>query len=152
MTQKPQPSSSTPTPWYARGIRFQCQRCGSCCGGEPGYVWVTRQDIIQMSAHLGISTADFRARFLRRVGFRLSLTERPNGDCILLQDGCSVYPLRPRQCRSFPFWDDALRSPEWFRRVLRGCPGVGKGRLYSRTEIDSISRQGFPTETSDDAP
>ncbi len=142
--------SDPSTPWYAKGLRFQCQRCGRCCGGEPGYVWVTRDEITQMSTHLGISVRDFRSRFLRRVGLRLSLIEKPNGDCILLQNGCSVYPVRPRQCRTFPFWEDALDNPENFQTIIKACPGVGKGKLYSRDEIETICRQGFPTGDSRD--
>ena len=27
--------------WYRDGLRFECTRCGACCTGAPGYVWVT---------------------------------------------------------------------------------------------------------------
>jgi len=27
-------------PMYKDGLRFECQRCGSCCRGEPGVVWM----------------------------------------------------------------------------------------------------------------
>ena len=27
-------------PWYRDGLRFTCTRCGNCCTGAPGYVWV----------------------------------------------------------------------------------------------------------------
>src|SRR5438105_3224904 len=27
-------------PWYQDGLRFSCTRCGHCCTGEPGFVWV----------------------------------------------------------------------------------------------------------------
>ena len=27
-------------PWYRDGLRFECTRCGHCCTGAPGYVWV----------------------------------------------------------------------------------------------------------------
>ena len=137
------------SPWYQEGIRFACRRCGRCCAGEPGVVWVNAREVHAMSLHLGISTDDFRVRFLRRVSFRISLRERPNGDCVLLDNGCSVYPVRPRQCRSFPFWKEALHSPESFKQAIRSCPGVGSGKLYSPAEIDRISEEGFPAESSD---
>ena len=142
----PSPSSG---PWYHQGIRFACRSCGSCCRGEPGVVWVAPDEVELMSRHLGISRKDFRARYLRRIGFRVSLVERPDGDCILYHNGCSVYPVRPRQCRTFPFWPDAMRSPEWFKRALRDCPGAGSGKLYSRSEIESIIREGRATEPPD---
>lgn len=146
----PRPASdrrvASSSPWYAAGIRFQCRSCGSCCRGEPGFVWVQPDEIDLMSRHLHISTRDFRSLYLRRVNFHLSLKERPDGDCVLFHNGCTVYPVRPRQCRTFPFWEDALRSPEWFKRALRDCPGFGSGKLYSRREIESIAHEGLPTE------
>ena len=137
-----------PDPWYAEGIRFECQKCGRCCRGEPGVVWVNRDEIVGMSEHLGISVDEFRHRYLRRVGFRLSLKERDNGDCVLYRDGCAAYPVRPRQCRTFPFWPEALRSQGWFDRFVKDCPGVGKGRLYTREEIEEVARGMATTGTT----
>ena len=34
---------------------------------------------------------------------------------------CRIYPVRPRQCRSFPFWDCFKQHPE---KALEECPGV----------------------------
>ena len=54
---------------------------------------------------------------LRRVGFRYSLTEKPNGDCVFLQSsrgkrGCAIYSVRPLQCRTWPFWSSNIDTPE----------------------------------------
>ena len=143
---KPRGSS---VPWYADGLRFECQKCGRCCRGEPGVVWVSKAEIEKISAHLGISPGEFRTKYVRRVGFRLSLKELDNGDCVLYQNGCVVYPVRPAQCRTFPFWSEALRSREWYDEVLENCPGKGKGRLYSREEIEEILRGGSAAEGDD---
>ena len=152
MSRSETPRSSKKTrrggePWYAEGIRFACQKCGQCCRGEPGVVWVNREEVARMSEYLGVSDHEFRRRYLRRVGFRLSLKELDNGDCVLYRDGCMVYPVRPRQCRTFPFWPEALRSRGWFDQFVRNCPGVGKGRLYSREEIEEVSRGEATTGT-----
>ncbi|GAG33490.1 unnamed protein product, partial [marine sediment metagenome] len=55
------------------------------------------------------------------------------------QEACLVYECRPAQCRSFPFWPDALKSKAAFRAISRGCPGVGKGRLYTVEDILAIA-------------
>ena len=68
---------------------------------------------------------------------RLSLKEKPNLDCILWESGgCSVYEARPLQCRSFPFWSSCVASSEEWEYHARQCPGMGKGPLHSREEID----------------
>jgi len=110
-----------------------------CCRGEPGYVWVTPGEIREMAGHLGMSRQEFAGRYVRRVDMHLSLKERSNGDCVLWDGTCRVYPCRPSQCRTFPFWDDGLKSEAMFQLVSRGCPGVGKGRCYTCEEIGRIA-------------
>src|SRR5207248_8895996 len=34
-----------PGPWYQDGLAFTCTRCGKCCTGEPGFVWVTDDEL-----------------------------------------------------------------------------------------------------------
>ncbi len=127
-------------PWYAGGLRFTCARCGRCCGGAPGYVWVEQAEIAPMAAHLAMETREFRKRFCRNVWWRVSLRERPNGDCVMLTPGgCSVYEARPAQCRTFPFWADNVRSAEAWEALKRRCPGAGQGRLYSAEQIERIA-------------
>ena len=125
--------------WFEEGVTFSCVRCGKCCRGEPGYVWVTLEEITRMAEHLGMPRDTFVGRYVRHEGLRLSLRERPNGDCVLWDEGCRVYGSRPRQCRTFPFWEDALSSEQAFVRIARGCPGVGKGRRYNAEEILRIA-------------
>jgi Fe-S-cluster containining protein len=49
-----------------------------------------------------------------------------------------VYEDRPRQCRTWPFWDSNLKSPEAWLRACDVCPGSGQGKLYS---IELIQEQ-----------
>lgn len=127
------------TPWYADGLCFACEGCGKCCTGGPGYVWVSEAEIDAIAAYLRIERHAFRRQHLF-LGYRgYSLREKPNYDCIFMEAGrCRIYPVRPRQCRSFPFWPDALRSPERWQHYASACPGMGRGRLYSLAEIQEI--------------
>lgn len=82
------------TPWYRDGLAFSCTRCGDCCTGTPGYVWVSAEEIQQLAEFRGVPVEEFSARFVRLVGDRYSLIEKPEGDCIFWdkQAGCTVYP------------------------------------------------------------
>lgn len=128
-------------PWYRDGLAFECTRCGACCTGAPGYVWVGPAEIAALAEHLGISIDDFSRRHVRQVGTRYSLIERPNGDCIFWDRsaGCTVYPARPVQCRTWPFWPENLETPADWRRTARGCPGVDRGRFFSLEEIEAAA-------------
>jgi Fe-S-cluster containining protein len=130
-------------PWYHAGLQFSCTQCGDCCTGAPGYVWVTNDEIAALAAAAGLDVASFEDQYVRRVGARKSLKEFPNGDCVFF-DGqtrkCTVYEARPRQCRTWPFWDSNLKTPADWQQTCEVCPGSGRGQLYPLEEIESRRR------------
>jgi Fe-S-cluster containining protein len=126
-------------PWYKDGLRFTCTQCGDCCTGAPGHVWVTNEEIAALAAELGQEVAPFEAKFVRKVGARKSLCERNNGDCVLFDATsrkCTVYGARPRQCRTWPFWDSNLKTPDDWAATCEACPGSGKGELHQLSQIE----------------
>lgn len=130
-------------PWYRDGLSFTCTRCGACCTGAPGYVWVSAEEIEQLASFRGESVEEFNRRYVRRVGSRYSLIERPGGDCIFWDKtaGCTVYSARPIQCRTWPFWADNVETPEDWEHIKQVCPGSGQGQHYSAEEIiESIGK------------
>jgi Fe-S-cluster containining protein len=127
--------------WYAEGLKFECQRCGACCSGEPGYVWVTPREAARIAKFLGLSPEEFASQYLRKAGSYESLAEMPDGRCIFYAEKtCAIYAVRPVQCRTFPFWRSVVASPEAWIRCREECPGIGKGRLFSAEEIEEILR------------
>ena len=138
----------TATTWYADGLRFACTRCGKCCSGEPGYVWVNRLELKRIAALLELTPDDFTRRHTRRVGRRLSLLERPGGDCEFLQrfddgqTGCAIHAARPAQCRTWPFWSSNLSTPRAWEITARHCPGVNRGQTHPLPVIEAALRAG----------
>lgn len=126
-------------PWYHEGLRFQCTQCGDCCTGAPGYVWVNQEEILALAKEIQLDPEEFERLYVRRVGVRKSLREFPNGDCVFF-DGearkCTVYGARPRQCRTWPFWDSNLKTPADWKQTCEVCPGSGKGKLYDLQTIE----------------
>jgi len=123
--------------FFDAGIRFSCTECGRCCTGEPGAVIaVSDEDIGAIASVLRLSPEEFRSRHLLRMGEVWSIRERENGDCQFLEQGrCSIYAVRPTQCRTYPFWFKNLRSEEAWARTAGQCPGIGQGELYPRESI-----------------
>jgi len=135
--------TDTPDKYYEKGLKFKCIGCGSCCTGAPGFVYLSEKEIYDISRYLGISEILFIKQYTNVVRIfgekRLSLREKSNYDCILLKDNrCSIYPVRPYQCRSYPFWKNNVESEKQWNRVAKECPGVNKGILYTKYEIESI--------------
>ncbi len=126
-------------PWYKDGLKFKCSGCGDCCTGEPGYVWVNQAEIKAMAEVMELEVDDFEDQYVRKIGVRRSLKEFPNGDCVLFNTenrNCEVYSARPRQCRTWPFWDSNLKTPETWEQTCEECPGSGKGKLYTLEQIE----------------
>jgi len=129
-------------PWYAAGLRFSCQRCGACCTGDPGYVWLEAADVAAIACRLGMDTEDFLVNHTRRVDGRVSLREETDGRCVLFESGlgCRAYEARPRQCRTWPFWARIVATPAAWGREAADCPGMGKGDVIGPEEIERLSR------------
>ncbi|MBQ8285494.1 MAG: YkgJ family cysteine cluster protein [Thermoguttaceae bacterium] len=136
-------------PWYRDGLRFGCKQCGGCCGGEPGYVWVTEEEIAAMAKELGFSKFEFENAFVRLIrGKKKSLIERSNGDCVLFDEkkrGCTVYKSRPVQCRTWPFWDQNIDRPSSWEKTAKFCRGCNNpdGKLYTLEEIEEERGKKF---------
>ena len=69
---------------------------------------------------------------------RTSLTEFANGDCTFFDPEmrrCRIYPVRPTQCRTWPFWGSNLQSSSEWEATQENCPGAGQGPLVTVDEI-----------------
>lgn len=133
-------SKAHPLKWYKDGLSFNCTGCGKCCSGSPGYVWVTLQEIEAIADYLNLSIEAFSKKYLKKVGHRFSLIEK-NGrdfDCIFLKDkACQIYPHRPSQCKTYPFWPSILASKKNWDEEAKHCEGIEeKARTWSQEEID----------------
>jgi Fe-S-cluster containining protein len=126
-------------------FRFACHRCGHCCSGGQGHVWLEPGEVEAMAAARSTAVDTFRARHVRTVRdpatgvLRESLREADEGSgsgrCSLLEgtNTCSVYTARPAHCRTFPYWPGVLADEAAFERARSTCPGIA-------VEVDQATR------------
>lgn len=106
----------------------KCEVCkGKCCTGESGYIWISEGEIESLSKFLKLQTDEFKSKYLDKFGLRYSIKE-VNFDggyaCAFFdktKHNCSIYDCRPRQCRTFPFWDYFKQN---YDELERECIGV----------------------------
>lgn len=125
-------------PWYKDGLQFRCTQCGKCCAGpEPGFVWVSDDEVEAIAEFLGEPVAEVTQLYTRLSGRERTLREKANHDCVFYdrERGCTIYRVRPRQCRTWPFWESNVNTPEDWQHTCEICPGSGKGDLISVEEI-----------------
>ena len=135
-------------PWYIAGLHFECIECGSCCSGpDEGDIWITKPEIELLVKYLDIPVEKVREKYLKRIGLHTTIIEQPKSkDCIFLKsvEGkkiCSIYPVRPNQCRTWPFWVGNILNPDAWNRSGRKCPGINRGTLYTFEQIEKIRKQ-----------
>ena len=141
-------ANKSKTPWYVGGLNFECVQCGRCCSGPgEGYIWVTKPEMELIAEFLKISVEQLREKYLKRVGPRTTIIEQAGSkDCIFLQrindeKRCIIYPVRPSQCRVWPFWSENLASANSWNKAAQKCPGINRGRHYSFEEIEKIRKE-----------
>jgi Fe-S-cluster containining protein len=124
-------------PWYKDGLRFECTRCGKCCSGFPGFVWVNDAEVRDIASFRDEPLEEVLGLYTRLVNGKRTLRDKGNDDCIFYDPaaGCTIYPVRPRQCRTWPFWESNVNSPQSWERTAQTCPGAGQGALIPAEEI-----------------
>ncbi|MBI9018549.1 MAG: YkgJ family cysteine cluster protein [Phycisphaerae bacterium] len=132
--------------WYHGGLAFSCTGCGNCCSGpEEGYIFANEKELQAAADFLKMPLNELKRKYTYKIGRRYSYTEqKPSNDCIFLRDngkggkGCMIYPVRPRQCRTWPFWDINLCYPDNWQDAAEDCPGIDHGTFYEFDEIINI--------------
>jgi len=101
------------------GLRFACRPgCTNCCR-VPGFVY-----------------------------HRLRLRKPRRSQCYFLAaDGCRIHPVKPTQCRLFPFWPELVEDRDVWRETAALCPGIGTGPVFqigTALEIAAEMKRAYP--------
>lgn len=120
-------------------IRFKCTGCGKCCtGNKDAYVEVSAKEQRKIQTFLDISPAWFRRRYLSRFDDGdIAVAMDTQGRCPFLdkEDRCRIYPVRPMQCRTYPYWDEVLRSRSSWNHEAKYCEGIHRGPVVAVSKI-----------------
>jgi len=118
--------------WYAKGLRFACQPdCANCCvnHGDYEYVYLEDGEERRIARFLELSRARFRERYTEMDDEYLVLRMDQPACPFLEGRRCRIYPVRPVQCRTFPFWQSNLTSRSAWTRLRGFCPGIDQGEV-----------------------
>ena len=132
-----------PKPWFHKGLRFECTQCGNCCRthDEYAFVYLAEADVEALRGHLELDRETFLNRYCQEEDGWITLRiDDPACPFLDSGNGCSVYPARPKQCRSWPFWAENLDHATWEGPVSKCCPGIGEGPLVPAEEVQRIAR------------
>ena len=90
-----------------------------------------------MAESVGLLVDQFLRRYAHRVHGRLTLNEvrtEHGYDCVFLRRDpnngkalCSIYEVRPQQCRTWPFWPENLHGSRGWQAAAETCSGMKAG-------------------------
>lgn len=106
---------------------FHQKHKGKCCIGESGNIFASKEELKALREYFGLNEKEFTLKYLKKVDFRMSFKEVKFEDgfaCIFfdkVKRNCSIYPLRPTQCKSFPFWEYFKTHQE---ELKKECIGI----------------------------
>ena len=99
-----------------------------------------------MAKFFGITPANFERRYVYRTRHKLRLRVPRDVQCpFLVKGGCSIHPVKPEQCRLFPFWPELIEDKREWRKTASYCPGIGKGPLIQIEVCREMGRLGLGT-------
>lgn len=122
-------------------FEFSCNRCNRCCRCS-GTVYFSREDLENITTFLRLGRSE--KTFLKKRLFR----DFQNGyyaynsskACYFLDEdqGCRIYPVRPLQCRTYPFWPSNFETGADYRALKKECEGVGHSRGESYSLLQTL--------------
>jgi Fe-S-cluster containining protein len=166
-------------------IKFQCQRCGSCCHHrrpeefddlvpmerleefceKSNLIYLTAKDIHNISHRSRKEPAEFvdtlysyddNSVKVEDCGAKVILDlpvmkSKEDTTCVFYDKGCTVYPVRPRACRLFPFRVEEETNDQG--DVLLNisynltCPGIGIGPTVDKEKLEKLVFDQFLDRT-----
>ena len=80
--------------------KIDCQSCGHCC--RVMHPILNKEDTKRLASHLSIASEMFEREYLMKDEEEEGPTFRATPCPFLSENTCSVYTVRPEDCRSFP--------------------------------------------------
>lgn len=119
-----------------------CLTCGNCCKTmSPTFTGV---DVKRISTHLGMTTKEFRKKWLRKdkVGDWLNKVE-PCQFLDLTTNYCSIYEVRPSDCAGFPHHTKRHTSQytHVFEQNFEYCPATYKLVSLMKEKLESVEHR-----------
>lgn len=121
---------------------FECTGCGACCRRE-GIVEFTADEATSAARFMlgpDASPADLGpSTWSRLADGSYQVAVPKGGGCAFLSadNRCVIQPVKPAQCATYPFWRSIVARPRPWLAESRACEGIGRGRTWTREEIDA---------------
>ena len=122
---------------YPNAVRFQCIKCGICCGDtkeKRRQVLLLKTEVEQIAKATGRHVFKFAVKIEDKAPYSYEMKKRKNGKCIFLENNrCSIYSLRPLICRFYPFELKVTHNQKYTFLYTDECPGINNGQQLNKS-------------------
>lgn len=121
--------------------RFECTMCADCCR-RPGVVEIFADELDRIARFQKTTASELVERHeIEWSEGRWLLHVRDGESCVFLADDrCCIEPVKPRQCRAYPFWPEILDIEGEWERESEACPGIGRGPRLEPAQVEAQRR------------
>ena len=123
------------TKFWKSGLSFECHQCGNCCTFQGGVINASKEEFKRIASFLKISFKEFLNDYTEKVDTKISIKSEPDGPCFFYDKGCTIYDVRPNQCRTYPFWPELLKNKHRWQQESSNCRGIAKGKFWDEKQI-----------------
>lgn len=130
---------------YPPNVRFECNRCGLCCGDikqKKRRILLLESETEKIAHCVGRAIADFSAEINDSAPYGYEMKKSSEGKCVFLKDNqCSIYAVRPLICMFYPFELKFNQNKELYSfDFTLECPGTGQGKFMDETDFEKLFR------------
>ncbi len=121
---------------YPKTVRFQCIKCGICCGDTKEkirHVLLLEKDADQIAAMTSSAISDFAVKIKNKTPYKYEMKKTSEtGSCVFLENNqCTVYSKRPLICRFYPFELKVTGDQRHEFLYTDECPGINTGKMLN---------------------
>ncbi|MDH5654720.1 MAG: YkgJ family cysteine cluster protein [Spirochaetia bacterium] len=129
-TNQPEAATSRQVEDVTKGaFRFECNGCGDCCRGG-GNVHFSEDELHDLKEFLKLSEEQWLHLKDKLIQFKKNelFVHSSSKACIFIDRDnlCRIYPVRPLQCRSYPYWSSVFESNKELKYHQKKCPGFDR--------------------------
>jgi uncharacterized protein len=128
---------------------------------KSNLIYLTAEDIENIGSETGLDAPDFvdtlykyDGKFVRvdDSGKRIILDfpvmkSKADITCVFYDNGCTIYSVRPKACRLFPFRveEETTAQGDIILNIScnESCPGIGKGKIADNRQLEKLVSDQF---------
>jgi Fe-S-cluster containining protein len=118
---------------YPANLRFECSRCGICCGDtkeKTRHILMVDCEVKEISEKTGCLANFFCVSIEGRLPYVFEMRKQQDGKCTFLKDNqCVIYDFRPLICRFYPFELKFSENQKRYQfKATLECPALNMGK------------------------